>query len=374
MSNLQVREVVNRSDLKDFIYLPARLHKDHPNWVPPIYSDEWDYYNTRKNPGFRYCDTVIALAFLNSKPAGRIMGIINHRHNDSTAGKVARFSFFDCIHDNQVSGTLLKYVEDWARSKGMNKIIGPFGMYYHDPIGFMTDGFNEKPSTTANFNFEYMVRLLEDSEYGCEEDLVVYKIEIPEVIPDVYNRIRKKVDNRNNLQLVNFSSRGELRRYIHPVLSLMNECFTEIYGYSQLDEDEMKVLAAHFIPLLDPRLVTVVKVEQEVAGFTIAIPSLNEGIISSKGHLFPFGFLKIIKASKKSKQLDLLIGGIKEKYRGTGIDAMISMHIIETAREAGFTTIDSHLELESNWKIRAEMERMGGRIIKKYRIFQKSLV
>ncbi len=373
MKNLQIQEVIYKSDLKDFIYLPAQLHKNHRNWVPPIYSDEWNYYNKKKNHGFEYCDTAIILARIDGKPAGRIMGIINHRHNDATGDKVARFSFFESINDPEVSGKLLRYVEDWSRLKGMNKIIGPFGMYYHDPIGFMTDGFDERPSTTANYNFEYIVSLLEAADYSCEADLVVYKIPIPEVIPRVYQQVREKIERTNKLQLIDFSSKNELRKYIYPVLSLMNESFREIYGYSELDKEEMKVLAGHFLPLLDPQHVTVVKLGDEIAGFTIAIPSLNEGIISAKGRLFPFGFIKILKAAKRTKQLDLLIGGIKEKYRGMGIDVLISTHIIETARKAGFTTIDSHLELESNWKIRAEMEHMGGKIVKKYRIFRKPL-
>ena len=153
----------------------------------------------------------------------------------------------------------------------------------------------------------------------------------------------------------------------------MNESFTEIYGYSQLDEREMEALAAHFIPLLDPRLVAVVEADDGVAGFMITMPNVNKGIIAAGGKLFPFGLFKIISAAKKAEQLDLLIGGIKEKYRGKGIDVLISIHIMELAWKMGFKTIDSHLELESNWKIRAEMEKLGGRISKRYRIYQKQL-
>ena len=40
---------------------------------------------------------------------------------------------------------------------------------------------------------------------------------------------------------------------------------------------------------------------------------------------------------------------------------------------ASFKPIDSHLELESNWKMRAENEKLGGKVYKKYRIFRKSL-
>ncbi len=35
--------------------------------------------------------------------------------------------------------------------------------------------------------------------------------------------------------------------------------------------------------------------------------------------------------------------------------------------------IDSHLEMESNVKVRAEMEYMGGEVYKRYRVFGKVL-
>jgi hypothetical protein len=52
----------------------------------------------------------------------------------------------------------------------------------------------------------------------------------------------------------------------------------------------------------------------------------------------------------------------------------MGLDTIASAREAGFEFIDSHLELESNVKVRAEMEKQGGVIYKRYRIFQKDLL
>lgn len=35
--------------------------------------------------------------------------------------------------------------------------------------------------------------------------------------------------------------------------------------------------------------------------------------------------------------------------------------------------MDTHHEMETNLRVRAEMERMGGKIYKKYRVYQKTL-
>jgi hypothetical protein len=47
--------------------------------------------------------------------------------------------------------------------------------------------------------------------------------------------------------------------------------------------------------------------------------------------------------------------------------------MIQSAQEAGFTTMDTHHEMESNVRVRGEMERMGGKIYKKYRAYQKDI-
>ena len=77
--------------------------------------------------------------------------------------------------------------------------------------------------------------------------------------------------------------------------------------------------------------------------------------------------------SSDLKQLDLLLGAVKEQYRGQGLDALMGIKTFISAQEAGYEMIDTHHEMEANVKVRAEMERMGGTIYKKYRAFYKML-
>ena len=125
--------------------------------------------------------------------------------------------------------------------------------------------------------------------------------------------------------------------------------------------------------VLDPRFAKAIIKDGELISFVVGIPDMTEGIQKAKGKLFPFGFLKILRAAKKTKQLDLLLGGIKEKFRGLGLDVLMGVRMIMAASEAGMEMMDTHHELESNVKVRAEMEKMGGKIYKRFRVFQKAL-
>jgi hypothetical protein len=219
-------------------------------------------------------------------------------------------------------------------------------------------------------------RLVENAGYSKEIDLVVYKLNVPDTIPEFYNRILDRTfRNNKDLRIINFTSKKQIKPYIKPVLSLVNETFKDIYGFTPLDDQEMKEFATRYLPVLNPKFIKVIiNSNKEVIAFIIAMPDISDGIRKCKGYIFPFGLFHIFKSQKKTKQLNLLLGAIKENYRNKGIDTLMGVKILEEAKKAGLKYIDSHLELEDNVKVRAEMEKMGGIVYKKYRIFQKGLI
>ena len=373
--DIQIREVENRKDLRTFIYLPEKIHAGHETWVPPIYMDEWTYFNPKKNKAFSYCDTTLLLAFRNGRAVGRIMGIINSRYNEHRNEKSARFGYLEIWEDHDVLTALLDSIEDWAREKGMTMVVGPYGFSDQDPEGFLIEGFNLRATIATYHNFNWMPTMLEVAGYTKDIDYFVYKIDILEELPELHRKIHARIMKRGNFEVVKFQNKKEMKPWIKPILRLMNECYMDsnIYGYAPLDEKEMEDLAKRYWPILNHRFIKVVRKEGEMVAFVIAIPDMTEGIQRARGHLFPFGLLKILRAAKKTKQLDLLLGAIKEPYRGMGLDVLMGFSMILSAHEAGMEFMDTHHEMETNMKVRAEMERVGGKVYKKYRVFKKEL-
>ena len=373
--SVAVKKVKSRKDMKEFIYLPEKIHADHETWVHPIYMDEWAFFDAKKNKAFSYSDTILLLAYRGDDAVGRIMGIINTRYNEYRKEKTARFGYLETWEDEEVVRALLEATENWAKEKGMTKIIGPYGFTDQDPEGFLIEGFENRATIATYHNFEWMPRMIEKLGYSKDVDYYVYKLEVPEKMPEFYVKILERVKRKGNFELVEFSKRKQIKSWIIPVLSLMNECYigSNIYGYTPLDKQEMMDLAKRYLPILDPRFVKVVTKEGEIVAFIVGMPDMTEGIKKAGGKLLPLGFLKILRAAKKSKQLDLLLGAVKESYRGRGLDVLMGVRMIMSAQKAGFRVMDTHHELESNVKVRGEMEKMGGELYKKYRVYQKAL-
>lgn len=373
--SVEVREVATAADFSQFLYLPEKIHRDHTNWVHPIYLDDKDYFNPKKNKSFAYCDTIRLLAWRDGKAVGRVMGIIHHPYNAQHGEKDVRFSWLETWNDPEVFTALMGFLEEWGRGKGMTQIVGPLGFSDKDPQGFLTEGFDEPVVLASNANFPWMVSLTET--YGFEERtrLVVYKIPVPEVLPPIIARVEERFRQRDSgLRVLEFTSRRKVRPYIHKVLKLVNLTFTEIYGFWPYREDEMDDFANRFLYLIDPRYIKViVNREDEAVAFIVGMDQIGEGIRRARGRLLPFGWVHVLLAARRSRQLNLMLGAIHPDYQGRGLDMLMGARMLESARATGKTVMDSHLELESNTKVRAEMERMGGKVYKRFTIYGKAL-
>lgn len=374
MSEIIVKEVQSRRELREFIHLPAKVHKGEPGWLPPLYQDEWHLFDKKKNRSYTYADAAFFLAWKDRKPVGRIMTLINNRYNEIKNEKHGRFSFMECYNDREIFHALITKAEEWVRNRGMMKIVGPMGFSDKDPQGFQIEGFEYPYLFTAPTNSPYMPVLIAEEGYTKEIDLVNYNLPIPESYPSVYLKAIERYSRNGEITITEFKSKKEIKPIIIPVLELMNQTFSKIYGYVPLNDAEKEEFASRYLPILDPEFVKIAKSKNEFVGFVVALPDMTPGIIAARGKLFPFGLFRILKEMKKSTKLMLMLGGVREDYRGKGTDVMMAMKLIESARKHNKKTIDSHLIMEQNVRMRAECERMNGKIVKRFRIFQKSLV
>ncbi|MEK7718758.1 MAG: hypothetical protein AAB347_04000 [Bacteroidota bacterium] len=372
---ITIRKVENKKDLRLFIHLPAEIHKDHSNWVPPLYMDEWEYFNPKKNLLFAHCEHLLLLAFKGDKCVGRCMGLISKDYNKSHNENHVRFSNLETYNDPEVFNALVNYVANWGKSFGMDKMVGPLAFSDKDPQGFLIEGYDKPVVIASNCNFPYMVDLTEAAGFTKKVDCVVYQIPIPDEIPPLHQKILERAEKQNtNLKLLQFTSRRKIKPLIRPALHLVNKTFTDIYGFLPFNEKEMDDFANKYLFLINPRFVKLIANEEnEIIALFIAMDDISEGIKKSKGYLFPFGIFQIFAAARKTKQINLLLGAIDPRYQGRGLDVWMGLSLVKSARNAGKVVMDSHLELEYNTKVRAEMEKFGGKVYKKFRIFQRDI-
>ncbi|MDY3548812.1 hypothetical protein PG291_09385 [Riemerella anatipestifer] len=372
---ITIKQVEGAKELRAFIYLPEKIHYNHQEWLPPLYMDEEKFFNPKRNPAFQHNDTILLLAYQNGKAVGRIMGIIPHEYNKKQNLKTARFSYFECYEDEAVFSVLLKEVEQWAKSKGCEELIGPMGFSDKEPQGFLTKGFSEPTMMITNSSFEYMSRMILALGYSSFVELCQYDVPLTSKITERYEAFTERIQSRMNITVHQFTSTKQVKPFVKSVFNLINATYQEIYGFTSISKEEMDEFASRFLPLLNPKLIKIISDGSgRVVAFVIAMADLSQGIKKAKGRLLPLGWFHILRASKTSRRLVLLLGGIAPDYQNKGLDAVLATHLFGSAIKLGFKSVDSHLIMKENHKMRAEIERLPNhRMYKEYTIYKKEI-
>ncbi len=373
--SITIKEIKDKKDLKTFIYLPEKIHKNHKSWVHPLYIDEKKFFDEKENPAFHHNKTILLLAFRDDKPVGRIMGVIPLDFNEMNNVHTARFSYFECYEDKEIFDALLVAIENWAKENNCNQVIGPIGFSDKEPQGFLTKGYDEKTMLVTNCSFEFMQKFVTQSGYDPYVELCQYDVPLSEDILERYKIFATSLPERLKIKVHKFNKIKDVKPFVRPVFELINSTYTEIYGFTKISQEEADEFGERFLPLLNPKLIKIITNEKgEVVAFVIAMPDLSKAMKKAKGRLFPLGWYHILKASRKSDVLMLLLGAIRNDYQRKGLDGVLAIHLIKSALDLGFKRMDSHLIMRDNIKMRNEIERLKNfKMYKEYTIFSKNL-
>lgn len=374
---IEIKEIKpTKSQLTKFTQFQVDLYDGNPYFVPPLFSDDLATLSPEKNPAFDFCEAVYYMAYRDGKPVGRIAGIINDQVNKTHDSATARFGFIDFIDDPEVSEALLKKVEDWARDKGMNKIIGPMGFTDMDHEGMLVDGFEELGTMATIYNYDYYPRHLEKLGYQKEADWVEFLLEVPDKVPEKYDRIANIVKNKYGLRVAKYKSRKKAKAEIgYPLFHLINDAYDGLYQYSHLSEKQIEYYIEAYLGLLNlDLLAAIVDKDDKLVGIGISIPSMSRALQKSKGKYFPFGWYHLLKGLKgKNDRVDLLLVAVKPEYQNKGVNALLFQDLIPYYIKNGYKYAESNLELETNNKVQGQWDYFNNRQHRRRRAYYKML-
>jgi len=371
---IELKEVGGLRDLKKFVGFAYDHFKDHPYWIPPLIKGELDTLRPEKNPTLEHCEWKYLLAYENGKIVGRIAGIINHRFIEKWGKKWARFCWFDFIDDREVSGALLKDIEEWARSKGMSKLIGPQGFSTFERQGIVIKGFDHLPALASTNNFEYYGSHMEAHGYGKETDYVEYEVRTPDSIPEKATKLRDLIIKRYNLKTLKESTIKEMMPYMPQVFEILNEAYKPLFGFVELNEKQIEYFGKKYFSFLDPRFITgVLDSEGRMIGFQISLPSMAKAFQKARGRLFPFGFLHFKRAMKNPERLDVLLVAVRPEYQNKGVNAIFMTDLTQAAIDANIRFAESNGELEENEAVQNFWRYYDTDQYKRLRVFSTEL-
>lgn len=374
---IEVRSLApTKGNIKKFVKFERDLYKGNPYYVPQLLSSELDNLIPERNPAFDFCEAQLFMAYRDGKPVGRIVAMTNNQINEIYGEKIARFGWIDFIDDADVAAALLSKAEEWAAERGMKKIVGPLGFTDMDREGTLVEGFDELSTMATIYNYPYYEKHIRAAGYEKDSDWMEFVMEVPDSIPEKYNRIADIVKQRFGLKVIKYTSRKQVKNdYGHALFRLINEAYKDLYQYSPLTERQIDKYIDDYLGLLNLDLLTlIVDKNRRLVGVGVALPSMSRALQKSHGMMFPFGWYHLLKGLKGvNDRVDLLLVAVAPDYQNKGVNALLFQDLIPQFIKYGYKYAESNPEMETNSKVQSQWEFFKRRQHRRRRSFFKNL-
>lgn len=381
-SAIHIVPVTTQKQLREFAKFPWTIYRDDPNWVPPIFTDHLALLDPKKHPFHEHADMQLFLAVRGGAVVGTISAHINHRHNEIHKDKVGFFGFFEVVQEYAVAEALFDAASTWLREQGMEAIRGPENFSQNEEVGLLVDSFDQPRVIMMTYNPPYYQDFIERAGFGKAQDLYAWLIRTNvfdydvQRLPRKFVRVADQARSREDLVV----RKMDMKRYdaeVEIAKIIYNAAWEKNWGFVPFTEHEIEHLAQELKMILDPDIVHIAEVDGKPAGICLGVPDVNQALLKARPQpntwSLPLTLAKFLWHRRKIDTLRLMIMGVLPEYRTMGIDALF---YVETARSAfakGYEYCEMSWILESNDMMNRIIERLGGRIYKTYRIYEKPI-
>lgn len=373
---VEVTAVSGRRDLKAFIGLPFRLHANHPLWVPPLKLERRLFLNRRMNAFFTHGEAEYFLARRDGRVVGRISAQVNHAFNDYQQKNWGWFGFLELEDDQEVAEALLDAAQAWHRERGRERMVGPASFAMNDESGVLIEGYDLRPMIVQPWNPPYYQQLMERAGMTKAMDLLMWNLEVSDrakVLPVIFE-LAEKVESEHGIR-VRPMRRRQLRKDMDAFAAVYNSAWSENWDFVPFSKKDLDAYAQEIQLVFDKHWCFIAeRIDTgEVVGMAMTFPDINQVLAKMKGRLLPFGWWHFLNKGRITDRVRVGFLGVKPSYQHTGVAAKLYVEHFNAAAVRPQSGGEMGWILETNTAMNRGMEAMGGRIVKRYRVYERVL-
>jgi GNAT superfamily N-acetyltransferase len=372
---VQIRPVRSRKELDTFIKLPFRLYAGQPHWIPPLISERRQFLDRSKNPFFEHGEAEYFLAWRDGRPVGRVTAQVDRNLHAFQDNRWGQFGFFDAEDDQEAATALVDQAEAWVREKGCDRLVGPFDFTSNDECGVLVEGFDRDPVILMNWTHRHYPALLEGAGLTKAMDTLMWSLDVinrDRVHPAIWE-MAEKVQTEHGITCRGMRKR-DLEAEVGRFLEVYNEAWERNWGFVPLTESEVRHYAKQLRPLLDENWAMIAETpDGRVAGAALSLPDYNQVFKRMNGRLLPFGWAKFLLYRRKIDRVRVFALGVKKEFQHTGVAARFYQMHYDAAERTPQSIGETGWILETNKPMNRAMEGMGGHVVSRYRIYERTL-
>lgn len=376
MINIHKVDLKSKKEINRFIQLPFRLYAEHPQWVPPFIVDVKTMMNPEKHPYYEHSDAEFFLAEKDGEVVGRIAALENKPFNKYHKAKDAEFYLFECENDQEVASALFETVFNWARERGLTKLVGPKGFGPLDGYGIQIEGFEHRQMMNMmNYNYPYYRDLVENLGFTKVVDFVSSYIEPQNFqLPPKVRKAAELAKKRGTFSVPFFKNKAELKKWTGRIGQAYNKAFVKNWEYYPLSQREIDFVVDNVMTIVDPQLLKVIVRNGEVVGFVFPFPDVSAAMKKNHGKLGPIEIIKLFSEIKKTDWISFNGVGILPEYQGLGGNAVMYAEL-EKAMHQNTQFVHSELTqvAETAVQMRKDLKNLGVQFYKNHRVYQRDI-
>lgn len=358
-----------------FADLAWEINAGDPAWVPPLRMSLMTALDPRRHPFHRHAEVALFLARRGERVVGRVAAIDNRLHNEYHGERTGFFGLFECEESQETASALLQAAAEWLKGRGLGRLRGPVNLSTNEEIaspGVLIEGFDTPQVAMMSHNPPYYATLLAGAGLEKAKDLYAYWLDDPTPPARLARGIERILDHSG--ATIRPLELGRFREEVDIIKDIYNAAWSKNWGFVPLTDAEFDHLAKEFRPIVDPDLCLIAEKDGEAIGFSLTLPDINQALRHlPDGRLFPFGLLKFLWYRRRITGLRAITLGFKPGYQHLGLGAAFYLRSWQVGAARGYDRAEASWILEDNLDMVRPLERMGGRVHRVYRIFEREI-
>ncbi|MEZ5694171.1 MAG: N-acetyltransferase [Altererythrobacter sp.] len=366
-----------------FVDLGRRFAAATPHSVPQLRGEMLELVDPVKNPFFEHARVQLFLAHRAGKPVGRISAHIDELAlelppEQGMGPGTGMFGYFDA-EDEAVGAALLARAEDWLRSEGMTRVLGPISMSIWEEPGLLVRGQDHSPMIMMGHHPAHYQGWIEGQGYALAKTLLTYDLDVSHDFPPLIRRIVQSGERNDRITIrpVDLSRWDE---EVQGVLHILNDAWSNNWGFVPFTEREIAYAGKKLKPLIKPELNRIAELDGKPVAFMLTFPDINDVLKKVDGKLFPFGWFHLLRWLRTPKDAGMrvpLMGVLKELHNSRLASQLAFMMIsdirVSAVRKFGSKRAEIGWILDDNQGMKAIADAIESTINREYAIYGKQL-
>lgn len=373
---LEVKPVCSGRDRREFIDLPYRLHASSPQWTPPLRIERRLFLDPRFNAFFGHGEAQLFLARRDGRVVGRISAHVDHAFNAFHGSRWGMWGFFECEDDQQAADALLGAAEAWNRERARDRMVGPMDFVMNDESGIVVEGHEMEAMIRQPWHPPYYRELCERAGLEKAMDMLMWQLEISDrakILPVIFE-LAERCEPEHGIRLRHMTRRT-LRRDMEVFAEIYNQAWARNWGFVPYGKADLDAYAHELQLVFDPDWFMVSeRVDSgEPVAIAITVPDINQVLKLMNGRVLPLGWWHFLRRRRIVDRCRVGFLGVKPEYQHTGVAAQLYIEHFDMARVSRVKWGEMGWILETNVAMNRGMEAMNGRVVKRYRMYERRL-